>query len=328
MGGRKALAAMLLCVCLCLFFNVLVLAQGVETDEDGGIWNFDQGTYTDPGGKVYTITPDGVQNEDSGSTNVKNDDGSMTVVTNEKDSVKQNQDGSIEVESGQIQVIVDEPTRAPLEGAAWQAVLDSVAARNGTETPTVWKNPATGEETGVEVIYVGIGRSMIKTDDRKLLVNTADLRWQTEAPEDQVLAVVRSRYVWLRKKPSNEITNPKLKQVYMDSVLRVLDTGPNWTFVDYKGMRAYVVTSALEFYCNDHTDVDPGYISRKGKITGNANIQIRDWHTLKILESYKVGTPITIFDVIDDWAEIDVEGWHCVIGSEYITFEKDLAAAE
>ena len=57
----------------------------------------------------------------------------------------------------------------------------------------------------------------------------------------------------------------KYKQVYRDSVVRVLATGKNWTFVDHEGDRAYVVTNGLEFFANDHTDYEGGYLSLNGK---------------------------------------------------------------
>ena len=173
-------------------------SSGVETDDEGGIWNYDAGTYTDPNGNVHEITPEGVPEDDTSNVQVQQSDGGMVVITQDQDSVQQNPDGSISVESGQIQIQSDEPTRAPLEGAAWQAVLDRAAARNGKETPTVWTDPATGETVEVEVVYMGLGRSMILLNGQKTMVNTVDLKWQTEAPEDKVLAIIT---------PKNRTTN-------------------------------------------------------------------------------------------------------------------------
>ena len=92
-NGLKVPLLMLLCACLCILLSTLASASGVETDEDGGIWDFGKGTYTDPSGKVHTITPGGVQDDNSSSSStVKNDDGSMTVVTNDQDPVKKNEE--------------------------------------------------------------------------------------------------------------------------------------------------------------------------------------------------------------------------------------------
>ena len=326
--NRKFLILVLLCACLCLA-AAAALASGIERDEEGGIWDYNKGIYTDPSGGKHKIESDG--SSSSGSSSSSNG-GAMIIDTGEKDDTagaKKNEDGSIEVESGQFGVdIQSSPTRAPLEGAEWQAALDGVAARNGKDTPAVWTDPATGSETTVQVVYMGIGRSMIKVDGQKKLVNTVDLKWETEAPEDKVLAVVRSRYVWLHKSPSNDKKVLKYKQVYRDSVVRVLATGKNWTFVDHEGDRAYVVTNGLEFFANDHTDYEGGYLSLNGKTKAKGIVQVRDLKTKSILSSFKPGTPVTVFDILDDYAEIDVEGLHCVVKLSCLTLERTLAAAE
>lgn len=311
-----------LCVCFFLLFCAAALASGVETDEDGGIWDYGKGTYTDPDGKVYEITPGGVNEDDAGSATVDNPDGSKTVVTGDKDPVK-DADGGMEVESGQIQSQEPEATRAPLTGEEWNALLDSVAARNGTETPTVWTDPATGEAHSVQVKYMGIGRSMVVLNGENILVNTVDLKWETTAPEDKVLAAVsapRLGYAWLRKDASNSIKNPKIQQIRTDAVLRVIGTGKNWTLVDCDGLRGYIQTSALEFFCNDHTDFDAGVVSVKGKTKGNDSVHVRSRDRgRRDLGEYNLGTPITVFDIIDEWAEVDICGWHCMILSKYVT---------
>ena len=328
----------LLCALLC-FACACATAENYTVEDDGSKW-YDDGRIEWPDGSVtYSVDHDQGQSYDdddsgssSGSGTVKNDDGSMTVVTGEEDQLAgatKNEDGSIEIESGTGGVDIDEgPTRAPLEGEEWQAALDSVAARNGKDTPTIWRDPETGTDYSADVVYMGIGRSMVAVNGEKKLVNTVDLRWPTEAPEDQVLAVVTSRYAWMYKSPSSKITVLKFKQVYRDSVVRVLATGKNWTFIDHEGDRAYVKTSTLEFYANDHTDIEGGYLSLNGKIKGKGIVQVRDPDTMSILGSYQPGTPVTVFDILDDFAEIDVGGWHCVVNITCLTLERSLAAAE
>ena len=331
MKNGKSIVLVLLCICLCLAAFSAASASGIETDEDGGVWDYNRGIYTDPSGAQYQIESDGGNSGSSGSSS-STDGNAMIIDTGEKDDTagaKKNADGSIEVESGQFGVDIEEsPTRAPLEGEEWQAALDSVVARNGKDTPAVWIDPATGSAIPVQVVYMGIGRSMIVADGQKKLVNTVDLKWETEAPEDKVLAVVRSRYVWLHKSPSNDKKVLKFKQVYRDSVVRVLATGKNWTFVDHEGDRAYVVTSGLEFFANDHTDYEGGYLSLNGKIKAKGIVQVRDLRTKAILSSFKPGTPVTVFDILEDFAEIDVEGLHCVVKLDCLTLERSLAAAE
>ncbi len=328
---------LLLFSCLCLLV-CSACASGVEEDEDGGVWDFNNNTYTDPYGNVHEITPEGVQEDNSdngGNGTVENPDGSITVITPDQDSnVQQNPDGSIEVESGQIQSKDDNETyRAPLTGAEWQAVLNSNAARNGSETPTVWVDPANGTSCVVKVVYMGIGRSMVKMGGQNVMVNTVDLKWETTAPEDKVLAVIQAPkdgYAWLRKQPNTKITNPKLCQARTDSVVRVISAGKHWTLVHYdaEDIRAYVKTGSLEFFSNDHTDFEGAYMTYKGRTSGKVTVSVRSRDKgRRTLGEYKIGTPITVFDDIDGWAEVDACGFHARVQSEYITLAKDLYTA-
>ena len=259
-----------------------------------------------------------------GNKIVHNPDGSITVVTNDENPLA----GKVVLEEDNK----DESNSVPMSKADWQALLDSVAARNGAHTPTWYTDPATGTKTGIEVVYMGIGRTMIELNGEKVLVPTANLTWETEAPEDKVLAVVRAPrvgYAWLRKAPSSDKKNLKIEQVRTDSVLRVLGTGKNWTFVDYNGMRAYIMTDSLEFFCNDHTDVEDGVVSVKGRTKGNESVHARSRDKgCRDLGEFRIGTPVTVFDIIEEWAEVDIGGSHCRMLAKYITVVKETASAE
>ena len=107
--------------------------------------------------------------------------------------IQKNEDGSITIESGQGGVDIEvEPTRAPLTAEEWEALLARADARNGNYTPTFYRDPATGSVIEVQVVYMGIGRSMIMVNGQEKLVNTVELHWETEAPEDKVLAVINA----------------------------------------------------------------------------------------------------------------------------------------
>ena len=322
MKNGKILILALLAVCLC-FLCACAAASGIETDEDGGTWDYNKGVYTDPSGKKHQIESTGDGSSSSGSSPMVINSGETDPVA----GVKKNQDGSVEIESGTGGVDIQvKPTAAPMTDEEWQAALAAAAARNGKDTPAVWKDPATGDSFTVKVVYMGIGRSMVEVNGEKKLVNTADMTWKTEAPENKVLAVVTSRQVFLHKSPDRKSLN--IKQIYRDSVVRVLATGKNWTFVDHAGDCGYVLTGALDFYTNDHTEFEGGWLSLNGKITGKGRIQVRDIDTNKILEGYKPGTPVTVFDILVDYgyAEIDVEGLHCYVKLDCLTLERSQAA--
>ena len=329
---RIALECIFLCVCIC----VCALAD-VERDDDGGTWDWDNGIYTAPDGSTYNISQDGdpgPSSDGTGSQSISGD--AMIIDTGEEDplaGIERNEDGSITIESGQGGVDIEiEPTRAPLTPEEWEALLNRADARNGSYTATYYNDPATGAVTEVKVVYMGIGRSMVTLNGQKTLVNTVNLTWNTEAPEDKVLAVIntpKNGYAWLRMKPNTKITTAKLEQCRLDKVVRVISTGKNWTLIDYDGRRGYVQTSSLEFFANDHTDFETGMLSVKGKTAGRETCNIRsrdDKH--RILADYPQGTPVTVFDVIEDFAQIDICGWHCTINTRFLTMEKETASAD
>ena len=329
-----ALVCVLLCLCVCA-------AADVEQDEDGGTWDWDSGIYTAPDGTTYNITQDGEpdssgSSSSGGSTSVSTSGDAMIIDTGDADplaGMQQNADGSITIESGQGGVDIEiEPTRAPLTPEEWEDLLNRSDARNGSYTATYYQDPVSGTVSEVQVVYMGIGRSMIMLNGQQTLVNTVNLNWATEAPEDKVLAVIntpKNGYAWLRMKPNTKITTAKIEQCRLDKVVRVLSTGKRWTFIDYDGRRGYVQTSSLEFFANDHTDFETGLLSVKGKTSGKETCNIRsrdDKH--RVLADYPQGTPVTVFDVIEDFAQIDVCGWHCTVNTKFLTMEKETASAD
>jgi hypothetical protein len=99
--------------------------------------------------------------------------------------------------------------------------------------------------------------------------------------------------------------------------------------VDYDGMRGYVRSASLEFFYNDHTDFEAGVLSLKGKTKGKDTVALRSSDKGgRNLGEYVLGTPVTVFDVVDGWAEIDSCGFHCRIRADRVTLERESAAAE
>ncbi len=67
MKNRKFLVPALLLVCLCLLC-ACAAASGIETDEEGGTWDYNKGVYTDPTGKQHQIESAGDGASSSGDS--------------------------------------------------------------------------------------------------------------------------------------------------------------------------------------------------------------------------------------------------------------------
>ena len=298
---------------LCLGVSALA-SGGVEYDDDGGVWDYNKGTYTTKDGQTVSII-----DEDAATKTVRNADGSMTIITNEKDII-QNPDGSIVLESGQVMTVKTEADRAAEHEKGWAAGMAKAASVNGAYTPTFYTD-AEGNELEVPVAYMGLGRSMITLNGEKVLVDTSSLRWETEAPENKVIAVVKQNgYAKLHsKKDSKSLVMDK---VPTGQILRVINTGKRWTFVDYKGLRGYVATNYLTFYANEKKEYQSGVIAtRAGKTKGTITVHVRNKPNGKQQEEYTIGTPVTVLAIDGDWAQVEVEGHSCYLKKEFIVFE-------
>lgn len=291
---------------------------GIVRDEDGGIWNYDTGIYTSPEGVSVKITSDGSEPSESSSGNSNGG-----IVVNDSSGIPMNEDGSITVISGQYgSEDGSSSSGGPgLTQEEWEARMKKALERNGTYTETYYFGPEK-DPIPATVLYMGLARSMIRIGENDILVNTCDLAWSTEAPTNQVLAVIdanRVGYATLRANTSTKAF--VLDHCITGKVVRVLSTGKNWCKVDYDGMRGYVLTSALKFFPNVIRSYESGLISYEGRTTGKSTINIRANAKAgsRILGDYVLGTPLTIFQRDDKWCEVDVAGWHCYILTEYVT---------
>ena len=328
--SRTAFWKVLAIAVMCLFLGAgAAAASGIEYDEDGGVWDFDKGVYTAPDGSTVSIYDgDSGSGDDSGYVGTKqNADGSVTIYTGDSDSVVQNADGSISVESGTIQ-IREESESKPMTAEEYQAKRDQIAERNGRYTQTFYRQ-ADDEIYPVEVAYLGLARSMIVLQGTQQMVNTCDLMWETDAPENKVLAMIKSLkdgYTWLRAKPSTNKKVMKMEKCVSGSLVRVIDTNKTWTFIDYNGVRGYVKTNTLTFYDNTPKTYQMGTACVNGKILKGEVVPLRisAKSSSRKLADCAMNTPLTIFSVDGKWVEVEAMGFHGYIESKHVLMEANL----
>ena len=175
---------------------------------------------------------------------------------------------------------------------------------------------------------LGLGRSTIVVDGTRMLVPTASIVWDTEAPEDKVLAVVtttKQTYATMRAKKSQKAF--VMGHAEKCTVLLVISTGKTWTLIDNQGVRGYVLTSTLTFYDNKPRQYAAGIITVKGKATTKGStVHVRSSKSNKArqIAEFPVGTPISVFEQDEKWSEVDAGGLHCYILSEFVTLQEPL----
>ena len=229
---------------------------------------------------------------------------------------------------------------AALEGEAKYLSATAKAARkNGFSTPTVYRDDD-GTETSVQIVSLGLARSTVRMNGEERLVETWRLSWETEAPEDKVLAVITpkdSPNVRLRTAKSEKATI--MDRVETARVLQVIRTDKNWTLVDTNDdllPRGYISTSVLTFYPNTKLDYRSAIITVNGstRAKGEENrVRIREKGSGKSREvtKFDLGEQLTVIpnEESGEWLEVDVNGFHGYIQSKFVTYTgEDSGSAE
>lgn len=223
---------------------------------------------------------------------------------------------------------------AALEGEAkFLSAKAKAAKKNGFSTPTVYRDDS-GTETPVQIVSLGLARSRVVLNGEEQLVDTWRLSWETEAPEDKVLAVItpkNSPNVRMRTAESEKATI--LDRVQTTRVVQVIKTGKAWTLVDTNDdllPRGYISTPVLTFYPNVRRDYKPAMIAINGsaKAKGPENlVRIREKGSGKAREvtKFDLGEPLTVLtgENQGEWLEVDVGGFHAFIQSQFVSYTSE-----
>lgn len=186
-----------------------------------------------------------------------------------------------------------------------------------------------GEEQSVTLDTLGTAVSVIVYNKEKLAVPTADLRWDTSAEADEMLAVIKahkSGKASLRDKASTK--GNVIKKVTTNRIVLVMEKGKKFTKVLCDGMVGYIINTALTYYPvggidEGEAEPQPGWVSFRGKLKSRNTVNIRQngKNGSRILTDFIAGTPIMVFSQDEKWSEIDVGGYRAYILNEYVTLD-------
>ncbi len=324
----KRFAVRLAGLVLLLMFSAAACAFAYSVDPTTGLYVDESGAVIaelwDEQAGLYIVQGVGYPIQDTDDPTYTGEEGTGTTGTGTGTGTK-TEDGGLTIESGTGGTgETTTSTGTGLTQEEWEARMDRAIAANGSRTETVYTAPS-GEIYPVEVAYIGLGRSEIVLNGESMLVPTCTLSWASDAPADQVLAVVtpaRQSYLTMRAKKSQKA----FVMAHCDKcrVLRVISTGKNWTLVDDQGLRGYVLTSGLTFYANEPREYSTGLITYKGRTNSNNTVHVRSLSktSSRQIAEFGCGTPLTIFSQDEKWCEVDVGGWHCYIMSQFVTLDE------
>ena len=216
--------------------------------------------------------------------------------------------------------------------ALWAKGVNAAARKNGSYTQTVFTDDD-GSEIPVDVVYMGLARSMVVMNGKKQLVETWRLSWETDdVPEDKVLAVVVSSQGKVKLHSEAKSKSTVINRVLSNRVLRVISVGKDFTLVDIdddETPRGYIATAYLEFYPNIPMIYRSAKLSVLGRTKGSDPVWIRSEDSSEgaHLVQFDLGEPMSVYAQNDKWSEIDIGGFHAFILSEYVTFDDAIATA-
>lgn len=283
---------------------------------DGSVITSATGTYTLSTGEVVSL-PEALLNSKAALN-----------LYLEMEYGETNSSGTYTDENGNVGEIGNESAATDGGGtndAAWARGLGKAAAANGAFTATVYTDEQ-GNQTSVSVVYMGLARSCIRLNEAEVMVDTYRLSWETEAPASKLLAMVTSKTpARLRAKKSSSAL--VIDRIPYGTVLRVVNTGKNWTFVDCNaGPRGYIQTSSLTFFANEPRTYRTGWVATKsGHITGDSTVHVRNTTSSSSpqQEEYRVGTELTILGEEGNFCEIEVNGHHCYMRKEFVLYNEE-----
>ena len=215
--------------------------------------------------------------------------------------------------------------------AVWGSAMGQAYVHNGSYTPT-WYTDENGAQIPVQICFMGLARSKVLLNGEEQMVETWRLSWETEAPEDQMIAVVSpSDAAEVRFLAKDTAKATVLTRVPTNRVVRVIRTGKNWTLVDLDDPempRGYISTPVLEFFPNIPMPYRAAKLSVLGRTRGSDPVWIRaeDSGNGRRIVQFDLGEPISVYAQSSlGWSEIDIGGYHAYILSEFVTFD-DLTA--
>lgn len=183
------------------------------------------------------------------------------------------------------------------------------------------------EAQTVSLQTLGVAMSEIYMDGEFLRVPTASLSWETEADDDQRIAVI---YAPSTGKCTMREEASKKGKIIMTCkagrVVTVLRVGDVYTRIVYDGVEGLVLNSCLKFYeTPDEDTFTTGLLSAKGKTNTTATVSVYQLtKSRRRLDKIRVGAYLAVMDNVGEWYEVDVNGWHGFVKDANVTLDAPL----
>lgn len=177
------------------------------------------------------------------------------------------------------------------------------------------------ESIPVTLQELGTAQCVVWDGDEMRTVLTEDLYWETEADDDERLAVIyapKTGQATLRASASSKAKS--LGQCEDGRIVIVLKVGSTFTRVLYEGKEGCVLTSALKL-CGavPEDEFSTAILSYKGRTDTSATISVYTAKSAKRkIRQWRVGNDVVVLSQSGSWSEIEIDGWHGWVKSAYL----------
>ena len=195
------------------------------------------------------------------------------------------------------------------------------------DAPTFILRTESGDSEVVQMVTPGVVYSIVKSDGQDVRVLTSDLEWDSGAEVNRRVAYINAprtgRSVVLNR-PSG--SGHSLGRYGTGKIVIVAEAPKGqYTGVVYKNSIGYVLTSTLSF-----PDLSNGVLTgtvtwTDGTVDGRRTINLRQKakKSSRKITSIKTGASVVIYSQNNNWAEVDVNGWHGYIMTKYLSINEN-----
>lgn len=200
-------------------------------------------------------------------------------------------------------------------GLSYYMDLEYCARRGGRLIRPLWLY--IGDESGkkeAELISLGTGRSTVLTGKKEITIPTHELKWGLDSkPKLAIARGNKSIRMWNAEKK-------RIATIPAYTLIPVLKMENERACIVYRNSRGYIKLEDVEILEPIDGDYKTGILAVEGKTEGRSQIKVRTGPSEKfrILESWLVGTEVTIVGSEDDFLCVEANNRRGWIKQDYI----------
>lgn len=212
-------------------------------------------------------------------------------------------------------------------GSSGSTTGTNLGSRKTVKSSGVWKALdvtlylGEGETMPVSLEQLGTAECIVFDGEAMQTVLTENLYWETKAEDDQRLGIVYAPKTGKATLRASDSTKAKsLMQCKAGMIVVVLEVDDLFTRVMCEGKEGYILTNALTL-CGavPEEDFTHATLAYKGRTNTSSTVPVYSARTSGWkIKQWRVGNEVVKLNEVGKWSEIEIEGWHGWVKTEYL----------